>query len=84
MKPTIDTAALELFDKDPDLARKYLTDYCIDNAKRVVKQWRNLADYLIVKYDDGYVNETEIAGEVGYLKWWLIKVGYKKEPTSFE
>lgn len=84
MQPAVETAAMELHKRAPRLANKYLTDYSIDNANRVVKEWWKLADMLIVKYNDGYVNIPEQAEEVGYPEWWLKKVGYDKGPISYK
>ncbi|GAH57193.1 unnamed protein product, partial [marine sediment metagenome] len=84
MQEAIDAAALRLHEKDPALAREYLTNYCIDNANRVVSQWWDLADMLIAKYDDGYVNIPKTAEEVGYPEWWLKEVGYDKGPISYK
>jgi len=84
MQAAIDTAADRLYAKDPTLAREYLTDYCVDNANRVVRKWWKFADDLIVKYDDGYLNNPyNIAGLVGYPKWWRDEVGYTNGPTSY-
>ena len=52
MQEAIDAAALKLYKKGPALAGEYLTNYCIDNANRVVSQWWDLVDILIAKYDD--------------------------------
>ncbi|GAG05112.1 unnamed protein product [marine sediment metagenome] len=84
MQEAIDTAALRLHEKDPALAREYLTNYCIDNANRVVSQWWDLADILVAKYDDGYINIPTTAEEVGYPEWWLKEVGYDKGPISYK
>lgn len=85
MQPAVEIAALELYKKDPNLAKRYLTDYCTDNANRVVNEWWKLADSLIVKYDDGYVNEPkDIAKPVGYPEWWLKEVGYDKGPITYK
>ena len=84
MQPIVDVAALELHEKDPVLAREYLTNYSIDNANKVVKQWWWLADMLIQKYNDGYINDPKIGQEVGYPIEWLKAIGYEKGPTSYE
>ena len=83
MQEAIDTAALRLHEKDHALARKYLTNYSIDNPHRVVSQWWELADILIAKYDDGYINIPTIPEEVDRPEWWLKKVGYDKGPISY-
>ncbi len=84
LQPAVEMAAIQLHKRAPRLANKYLTDYSIDNANRVVKEWWKLADMLIVKYNDGYVNIPEQAEEVGYPEWWLKKVGYDKGPISYK
>ena len=83
MRPAVETAAMRLYKKNPELACEYLTHYCIDNANRVVNEWSELADELVVKYD-GYVNIPNVAEEVGYPEWWLKAVGYDKGPTSYK
>ena len=81
----VDRKALALYKKDPKLAQKYLTEYSSNNAADVLKQWWELADKLIVKYDDGYVEEKEGKREtVGYPKRWLKKVGYDKGPIDYK
>ena len=52
MQEFIDARALELYTKDPDLAREFLTDYCITNANKVVDQWWLLLSDLLNRYDD--------------------------------
>jgi len=80
----VDQKALALYHSNPVKARQYLTNYCIKNADQVLKQWWNLADYLVQKYTDGYINNPKIAQEVGYPKWWREKVGYFNGPTSYK
>jgi dipeptidase len=46
----IDAEALDLFKKDPELAKKFLTDYTRSNMEKVVKMYRDLRDLLITKY----------------------------------
>ena len=85
IQAAVETAASELYQKRPSLARKFLTDYCTDNANRVVGQWWELAEMLIVKYDDGYLSSQEKPGqEVGYPKWWRDAVGYPQGPVSYK
>jgi dipeptidase len=73
MQPAVEMAALELYKKDPDLAIKYLTNYSNDCAIRATDRWWKLADELVAKYDDGYVNALD---SVGYPTWWLEEVGF--------
>ena len=75
MQPAVEMAALELYKKDPELARVYLNDYSEASANRVVARYRELAEDLIRKYNDGYVqHEPGRAKEEGYTEEWLRKV----------
>jgi dipeptidase len=75
LQPIIEKAALELHEKDPELARRFLTDYSISHAERVVQRWRELGETLITKYNDGYVkDENGHPQEVGYSEGWLREV----------
>ncbi|UCF04755.1 MAG: C69 family dipeptidase [bacterium] len=75
LQPIIEKTALELHKEDPDLARRYLTDYSIGHAERVVQRWRELGEALITKYNDGYVkDEKGHPQEVGYPESWLREV----------
>jgi hypothetical protein len=44
----------------------------------VVDDWWALADHLIVKYNDGYVNAPGGRSAAGYPEKWLEAVGYGK------
>ena len=68
------TCFLELYRKDPSLAIAFLTDYSNNFTDRVVAAYWELADLLVVKYQDGYVNLRT----VGYPKEWLKAVGFKR------
>ncbi|MCD4784902.1 MAG: C69 family dipeptidase [Candidatus Eremiobacteraeota bacterium] len=83
-QPKIDKKALEIYRKNPDEAKKYLTEYCIENADKVVAQWWDLAFFLFGKYSDGYINIPTVGTEVGYPKVWLEKSGYINGPTKYE
>lgn len=80
----IEKKALEIYKKNPDEARKYLTKYCIKNSGEVVAQWWDLAFFLVGKYSDGYINVPKVGKEVGYPKWWLKESRYSKGPIKYE
>lgn len=82
--PAIDTAALTLYEQDPDLACDYLTEYSINNANAVVEEWRQLGKFLVAKYIDGYVNKPDVGQGEGYPLWWLQEVGFGPLPTEPE
>ena len=85
LQPVIEQTALDLMNQDKDeLARKYLTDYCVSRGEMVVDKWETLGKHLIVKYNDGYVkNEKGRPTEVGYPEEWLRKV-LKHRPDQFK
>jgi len=67
----VDKAALTLFQKAPQLARDYLTEYSVNQGEETVKRWKKLGESLIVKYMDGNVKDE--LGKVthpGYPKTW--------------
>ena len=85
----IDRAAGELYEKDPELAREFITDYSISTAEQTFRRWKELGQFLLVKYIDGNVKK-EINGEFqyngmggnvpaspnqpGYPEWWYEKI----------
>ncbi|MEE8638414.1 MAG: peptidase C69, partial [Candidatus Margulisiibacteriota bacterium] len=83
-QPQIEEKALALYKKDPKLARTYLTKYTVENGEGVVAEWWKLADRLIEKYSDGFVNFPKLGENVGYPMWWLDGVDYKNGPTTYK
>jgi len=67
----VDEEAWTLYQKDPHLAREYLTDYCIDNANKAIAGWKKLAVSLISRYSYGSASALEkyIAPE-----WWRKEI----------
>jgi dipeptidase len=47
---SVDRAALKLFKKNPELAKKHLTDYTRFSMERTVKMYKELRNLLITKY----------------------------------
>jgi dipeptidase len=78
MQPFVEKTAVDLYKKDPKLARAYLTDYSCTKAQGVVDAWRALGTYLITKYSDGYINLPTTGRSVGYPQEWLDKVEFGK------
>lgn len=73
-QPEIDAAALDLYKKDPAIARQFLTDYSCNMANYVVDYWSEFGNFLLVKYLDGNVKH-EKDGEFLENQW-----GYPKSP----
>jgi dipeptidase len=78
LQASVEARAEALYKENPQACREYLTEYSNETAQRVVDDWWALADYLIVKYNDGYVNVPEGRSASGYPKEWLDAVGYGK------
>jgi dipeptidase len=82
-RPAIEKAAVELARTDPALTRAFLTEYSVGRGEHVVRRWRELAEHLLVKYNDGYVKDEEgEPQEVGYPEVWLRDV-LKLRPEQF-
>jgi dipeptidase len=56
---TIDNEAVALFAKNENQARKFLTDYSLKSAQNTFDQWKNLSEYLLVKYMDGNIKKEK-------------------------
>jgi dipeptidase len=55
----IDDAAITLFNQDEKQARKYLTDYSIKSSQNTFDKWKDLSEYLLVKYIDGNIKREK-------------------------
>ena len=58
----IESAALELYEKNADEAKVFLTRYTNSAAQSTIDAWRSLGEYLVVKYSDGVVRRTDAQG----------------------
>jgi dipeptidase len=59
---TIDAAAAALYEVDPALAREYITNYSVETAQYTVDRYKELGQFLLVKYLDGNIKK-EVDGE---------------------
>ena len=57
--PAIDKAAQILLDTNEKLARDFLTNYSIQMAQLTFNRWKNLSEYLLVKYIDGNIKKEK-------------------------
>ena len=57
--PAIDQAAKELYAKNPKEAVEFLTWFSTSTADNATARWKQLGEYLIVKYIDGNVKKEE-------------------------
>jgi dipeptidase len=85
--PAIDLAAMELYEKDPELARDFLTNFSVSMGNYAVERWEELFRFLLVKYLDGNIKKEEngvfqtnqwgkypIVEHPNYPQWWLQKI----------
>ncbi|MEL6202408.1 MAG: C69 family dipeptidase [Pseudomonadota bacterium] len=67
-----------------------LTEMAFGFSQALVARWWHLADTLIAKYSDGYVNGTpqspqnSAAVPLGYPSDWLGQTNYPDGPTSYD
>ena len=57
--PKVEQAAGMLYDSDPQKAVQLLNAYSVEKAQQMLKRWKALATYLIVKYNDMIVRPEE-------------------------
>ena len=66
-------------------ATDYLTRTCHEHAAEVLAAWWDLADTLVAKYADGYVNRPGIdAVNLGYPAAWLARTDSAEGPTTYD
>lgn len=58
-QPGIETSALQLLEKDPAAAKRFLTRYTHLAAQSTLDTWKKLGEFLIVKYSDGVVRQEK-------------------------
>lgn len=83
----IDKAALALYKTDQSKARAYLTNYSVKTGDATVSRWKELGEYLLVKYIDGNIKKEKdgkfedngtgqavMPSQPGYPEWWLKEI----------
>ena len=81
--PLIDKAAETLYASSPEKARRFITEYSVNEANNMTLRWKQLGQYLLVKYMDGNIKrekdgkfertETGMPPSpifAGYPEWW--------------
>nr|WP_320021896.1 C69 family dipeptidase [uncultured Draconibacterium sp.] len=86
--PVVDKAAETLYNTtNEEQARKFITEFSVNEAENMTRRWKELYHYLIVKYTDGNI-KRESNGEfartetgmpaspifAGYPEWWYKAV----------
>lgn len=88
--PTVDEEAMRLYKNKPEEVKEYLTKWSEKFADRMFKKWKELDEYLLVKYIDGNVKKQNPDGsfkdngsgrnipanpsQPGYSEHWKKKV----------
>lgn len=88
--PTVDEEAMRLYKTKPEEVKEYLTKWSEKFADRMFKKWKELDEYLLVKYIDGNVKKQNPDGsfkdngngrnipagpaQPGYSEHWKKKV----------
>lgn len=78
----IESSALKLYQESPKKAKDFLTNYTDMTARTTVDRWKKLAEFLIVRYNDGarklVKNGKMVAPETGNCAP-LERPGYPEE-----
>jgi len=70
----LEAEMIKMSKENPAGVSPYLTKYCVENAEGAVSRWWDLGDFLITKYNDGYIqDEKGNPHEIGYPAPWLKK-----------
>ena len=71
----VDEKVKLLLERDRSEAIEYLNRLTAERADYLLQEWTNLANYLLTKYNDGYIkNEKGHPEEVGYPDEWKRKI----------
>jgi dipeptidase len=73
---TIDDEAKKLYVDDVWKAREYLTDYSLKSARNTFDNWKQLSEYLLVKYIDGNIKKEKEG------KFARTSTGYPEMPLQ--
>ncbi len=57
--PAIDAAAAVLYETNPTLARDFITNYSVNMGDYTVQRYKELGQFLLVKYIDGNIKKEE-------------------------
>jgi len=83
--PEIEASVAAILPTKPREAADYLARFCSRNTQEIVHAWWEFSEYLIVKYNDGFISEKgNMAQPTGYTKEWLDKTDWSEGPTSYE
>ncbi len=77
---TIDKIAAQIYQENPELAVKYLTDYSVMAGDNTTEVWKELYTFLFTKYMDGNMKEkVEVPEGYIYVAPKITYPGYTEE-----
>lgn len=77
---SIDTAAKNLFEQNPEMAVRFLTHYSHGAADRTFRRWKSLYGELFMKYMDGNIKTRQAVPQGHkYVNPEVKQPGYSKE-----
>ncbi len=87
-QPAIEKAAQDLLKTNRELAIEYLTEYSNSQSQNTMEHWTNLWEELVMKYNDGYINDItknngRKPGSSGYGNDFF-KQAVKEKPGYYE
>ncbi|MGL5732112.1 MAG: C69 family dipeptidase [Bacteroidales bacterium] len=59
MEPSIDKNALDLYKESPEKAIEFLTNYSDTQAEQATRRWKQLGEFLLVKFIDGNIKQEK-------------------------
>ena len=76
----IDKIASSIYQEDPELALKYITDYSVMAGDKTTEIWKQFYGFLFAKYLDGNKKEkVEVPEGYKYVNPKVEYVGYPEE-----
>ncbi len=57
---SVEQAAMDLYKVDKKKAVDYLTKYSVFQSENTVRRWKKLWEQLVVKFNDGYINDVNV------------------------
>jgi len=72
---------------DPERALETITEFGITHAASLLDAWWSLADRIVAKYSEGYINSPpEVRAmpiPIGYPATWLAATDYANGPVTY-
>ena len=79
----VEAKAQELYAQNPQQAVKYLNDYGIEKAQQMLTRWKQLFQFMVVKYNDMIIKPTDKDGNFVRTKEGLgarpVRPGYPEK-----